>query len=186
MALHKTLRPGYVVVHPNRERAACKLTKAIVVAILLASTVLVLVLTIGGWSKLQGLEPVDFIWCAAYVVIAVYVWRWTRGLLPIAAALGILLAVMALIAAAGFDGTSWFARNHPAFAPPRSLFGTAGLSPDVLGALTVLLIPIEIALVVVAIIGFSQRWNVELEIPEEEARKRGLAPSRHGPKPASA
>jgi hypothetical protein len=176
----KTLRPGFVVVHPNRERAACRLLKAIVVAILLASTVLVLALTIGGWSKLQGMEPVNFIWSAVYVLIAVYIWRWARGLLPIAAALGILLGVIAAIAATGLDGTSWFARNHAGFAPARSLFGTAGLSPDVLGTLTVILIPVEAALAVVAMIGFAQQWNVELEIPEQEAVSRGFAIARRG------
>jgi hypothetical protein len=55
-----------------------------------------------------------------------------------------------------------------------------------LGSITVLLIPVEVALIVVAMIGFSQGWNVELEVPEEEARRRGSKPVARGPKAATA
>ena len=34
---------------------------------------------------------------------------------------------------------------------------------------------------VVAIIGFAQGWNVELEVPDEEARRRGYRPRPVGP-----
>ncbi len=88
MAQVRNIRPGYVVVHPNRDKASCKLVRILVVAVLLASVAVMLVLTIGGWSKLEGLKPVNFVWCLLYLIIAVYIWRWARGLLPIAAALG--------------------------------------------------------------------------------------------------
>src|SRR5689334_18337331 len=67
MALHKMLTPGYTVIYPNREKAGSKTTKAIVVLILLVSVVLMLIVTVGGWSKLQGMKPVNFVWCLAYL-----------------------------------------------------------------------------------------------------------------------
>lgn len=186
MAQVRNIRPGYVVLHPNREKAACKLTRLLVVLILLASVALMLILTIGGWSKLQGLKPVNFIWSAVYLIIAFYIWRWARGLLPIAAALGILLLIIAVIAGTGLAGTSWFDRNHHGFSGADSMFGGGGLGTDTLGAITVLLIPVEILLIVVAMIGFAQGWNVEQEVPEDEARRRGIKPVAHGPKTQTA
>lgn len=186
MAQVRNVRPGYAVIHPNRDRAICKLTKLIVVAILIASVVLMMILTIGGWSKLQGMKPVNFIWSAVYMAIAVYILRWSRGLLPIAAALGILLLIIAVIAAFGLDGTSWFDRNRHGFGAAQSLFGGNGLSTDVLGSITLLLIPVEVALIVFAMIGFSQGWNVETEVPEEEARRRGSKTIARGPSAAAA
>jgi hypothetical protein len=182
----RNVSPGYVVIHPNRDKAICKVTKLIVVGLLIASVVLMVILTVGGWSKLQGMKPVNFMWSAAYLVIAYYVLRWARGLLPIAAALAVLLLIIAVISGLGLDGTSWFDRNHHGFGAAESLFGGNGLNPDVLGTITLLLIPVEIALVVFAMIGFAQGWNVELEVPEDEARRRGSKPIAHGPSAATA
>ncbi len=182
----RTIRPGYAVIHPNRARTICKVTKVVVVLLLLASVALMLILTIGGWSKLQGMKPLNFIGSVLYLVIAVYVWRWARGALPIAAALGILLAVIAVIAAAGLDGTSWFDRSGHGFAAPQSLFGGNGLTPDILGTLTVVLVPVQLALIAAAVVGFAQGWNVELEVPEDEARRRGTTPIARGPEAAPA
>ncbi|HET9104830.1 MAG TPA: hypothetical protein VFN55_15875, partial [Solirubrobacteraceae bacterium] len=61
MAQVRNIRPGYAVIHPNRDKAVCKITRLIVVLILLGSVALMLALTIGGWSKLQGLKPVNVI-----------------------------------------------------------------------------------------------------------------------------
>ena len=186
MAQVRNVSPGYVVIHPNRDKAICKLTKLIVVGLLIASVVLMVILTVGGWSKLQGMKPVNFIWSAVYLVIAYYILRWARGLLPIAAALAVLLLIIAVISGFGLDGTSWFDRNHHGFGAAQSLFGGSGLSTDVLGTITLLLIPVEIALVIFAMIGFAQGWNVELEVPEEEAQRRGSKPIAHGPSAATA
>jgi hypothetical protein len=157
------LPPGHVVTYPNREKAASRVTKAIVVVLLLASVVLMLAVTIGGWSKLQGLTPVDFGWCVVYIAIAVFVARWARGLLPIAAALAILLLIISLIAGLGGSGTSWFQRNHLYYTPAHSIFGGAGLSPDTIGILVLALTPVQVLLIVFAMQGFSQGWNVEVE-----------------------
>jgi hypothetical protein len=182
----RNIRPGYTVIHPNRDKASCKLTRLLVVVALLASVALMLILTIGGWSKLQGLEAINFVWCIVYVIIAVFIWRWARGLLPIAAALGILLFIIAVIAGTGLAGTSWSDRDHSGFASAQSLFGGGGLSSSVLAGLTMLLIPLELLLIIVAMVGFAQGWNVEQEVPEEEARKRGIKPAHHGPRAATA
>ncbi len=186
MAQVRNVRPGYAVIHPNRDKAICKLTKLVIIGILLASVALMLIVTIGGWSKLQGMKPVNFVWMFLYLVVAYYIARWARGLLPIAAALAILLLIIAAIATLGLAGTSWFDRTNPGFGPAQSLFGGAGLSPDLLGTLTLLLIPVELALIVVAMVGFSQGWNVETEVPMEEARRRGSKPIATGPDTAEA
>ncbi len=184
----KTVTPGYAVVYPNREKATSKATKAIVALILIASVGLMLIVTIGGWSKLQGMKPVNLGWCLVYLIIAFYVaTRWTRGLLPIAAALAILLLILSVIAGTGISGTSWFDRNHYGFAAPHTPFGGKGLGPDVLGLVTLLIAPVQVLLIFFAMRGFAQGWNVEVEVPIEEARRRGYKPPTPGPpEPAAA
>jgi hypothetical protein len=179
----RNLPPGYTVIHPNRDKAVCKATKLIVVLILLASVALMLIVTIGGWSKLQGLKPVNFVWCAIYLIIAFYVMRWARGLLPIAAALAILLLILSIIAGTGVSGTSWFDRNHTGFAHANSLFGGQGLGPDVLGTFTLIIAPVQVLLIFFAMRGFAQGWNVEVEVPIDEAKRRGASTP---PAPATA
>ena len=178
----RSVTPGYTVIYPNREKAASVITKYVVIIILLVAVALMLIVTFGGWSKLQGLKPVNFVWSIAYVLIAYFIWRrWARGLLPIAAALAILALIMAVIAGTGASGTSWFDRSNFGFAPAQSIFGGNGLSADTLGAFTVLMIPVQALLILFATIGFSQGWNVELEVPYDEARRRGYNVS--GPPP---
>jgi hypothetical protein len=170
----RNLQPGHTIVYPTREKAASKATKAIVVFILLVSVGLMLIVTIGGWSKLQGLKAVNFAWCIIYVIIAFYIGtRWARGLLPIAAAMAILLLILSLIAGFGVSGTSWFDRSHAGFAPADTLFGGKGLDPDTLGVVTLLIAPVQALLILFAMRGFAQGWNVEVEMPIEEARRRG-------------
>jgi hypothetical protein len=182
VAQHRTLTPGYVVVYPNREKAGSKVTKAIITLIMLVSVALMLIVTIGGWSKLQGLKPVNIVWMLAYLIMAFYIFtRWARGLLPITAGLAILLLMMVVIAGLGASGTSWFDRSHSGFAGAQSVFGGGGLSPDVLGFFTLLIAPVQVLLIFFAMYGFAQGWNVELEVPAEEAKKRGFTPAQTGP-----
>jgi hypothetical protein len=182
----RNVRPGHAVIHPNRDKVICKITKIIIVAILLATVALVLILTIGGWSKLEGMKPVNFLWCLLDLGLAIFVLRWSRGLLPIAAGLAILLLVIAAIAGLGLAGTSWFSRNRHGFAVAQSMLGGRGLADNVLGTVTVLLIFVELALIITSMIGFAQGWNVEIEVTEEEARKRGSKPVAVGPSTATA
>ena len=181
MARVRNLRPGYKISYPNREKAASRATKAIVVLLLLVSVVLMLIVTIGGWSQLEGEQPRNFLFILAYLIFAFYIWRWKRGLLPMAAALGIVLLILAVISSTGASGTSWFDRNHYGFAAPGSLFGGRGLSPDALGLTTVLMIPVEALLIIFAMQGFSQGWNVEVEVPSDQSRSGGAGSSAAAP-----
>ncbi len=183
----RNLRPGYVVIYPNRGKAASKATKAIVVLLLLVSVVLMLIVTLAAWSKLQGLKPVNIAWALVYVLAAFYIARWNRGLLPLAAALAILLLILAVIAGTGAAGTSWFDRNHAGYAAAHTIFGGKGLGPDTIGLVTLLIAPVQVLLIFFSMQGFIQGWNVEVEVSEEEARKRGHKPSSpSSPTPATA
>ena len=168
----RNLRPGYTIIYPNRDKAGSRLIKLVVTVLLLISAALILIVTIGAWSKLQGMKPVNIVWALVYVVIAFYVFRWTRGLLPIAAALAILLLILAVIAGLGVSGTSWFDRNHVGYAGPHTMFGGAGLGSNTAGLVTLLIAPVQALLIFFAMQGFAQGWNVELEVPEAEARRR--------------
>lgn len=188
MADHRTVTPGYAVIFPNREKATSKIMKAVVALILLVSVGLLLIVTIGGWSQLEGMKPINFVLCIAYLIIAFYVFvKWARGMLPIAAGLAILLLMIAVVAGLGLSGTSWFDRSHNGFAHAKSMLGGQGLSADTLGTVVLLLIPVQILLILFALQAFAQGWNVEQEVPIEEARKRGYNPpeSRRG-SPATA
>jgi hypothetical protein len=154
-----------VVSYPNRDRPSSRAARALVIAALLVSTGLIAAVTVGGWSELAGLEALNLIWCAAYLLIAFYVHRWARGLLPIAVALACLMLAISLLVGTGATGTSWFDRSHPGYAPPQSLFGGSGLSADLLGVLTLLIAPVQVALIVLAAGAFMQAWNVEVESP---------------------
>ena len=92
-----------------------------------------------------------------------------------------------MIAGTGVSGTSWFDRSHAGFAGAQSLFGGAGLSPGTLGTVTLLIAPVQVLLIFFAMRGFAQGWNVELEVPIEEAKKRGAsaAPPAAARRPAT-
>ena len=52
-----------------------------------------------------------------------------------------------------------------------------------LGTVTVLLVPVQVLLIVFAMFGFSQGWNVELEVPEDEAKRHGGDKGSPRPRP---
>ncbi len=173
MAAVQTLPRSTTVTYPNRDTPASRTARNGVVAALVVSAMLILAVTVGGWSKLQGMTPLDFAWSLAYLVIAFYVGtRWARGLLPIAAALAFLLLIVSLIAGLGGAGTSWFDRSGGGYAGARTLFGAAGLNPNALGLLTLALAPVQALLLAFATRGFSQKWNVEVAAPTGEVRPR--------------
>ena len=182
----RNLRPGYVIDFPYRDKPSSKATKAIVILLLLVSVVLMLIVTLGGWSKLQGLKAVNLAWAAVYVIMAIYIARWNRGLLPISAALAILLLILTLIAGTGISGTSWFDRSHAGFAPADSIFGGTGLSPDTLGLVTLLIAPIQALLIFFAMRGFAQGWNVEVEVPEDQVKRKNRSSGDSSANPAAA
>ena len=141
-----------VVEHPNREKASSKAMKAAVILLLLVSAALTAIVTAGGWSKLQGAQPVTFGYILLYLLMAYYVARWNRGVLPVAAALAVLFGVIAAVA-----GPAWFDRDKGGFENPA-------LDPAILGLLTLLLVPIQLLLTAVAMRAFAQKWNVEVEV----------------------
>ena len=142
--------------HPNRDKAGSKATKSIVILLLIASAALIAIITIGGWSELQGAQPVAFAYILLYLVMAFYVARWNRGVLPVAAALAVLFAVVAAVA-----GPAWFDRDKAGFDTPL-------LEPSILGLLTVILVPVQLLLLAFAMRGFSQKWNVEAEVSRDD------------------
>src|SRR5260370_21543693 len=97
---------GTIITHPNRDKPVVQATRATVIVLLLVSAALVLIVTIGGWKLLQGLTPVSILYVIVYVTLAFYAGRWNRGVLPVASALAVLLAIFALVA-----GPGWFDRN---------------------------------------------------------------------------
>ena len=76
-----------IVTHPNRDKPVVQATRATVIVLLLASAALVLIVTVGGWSVLEGAIPVQIGYVVVYVTLAFYAGRWNRGVLPVASAL---------------------------------------------------------------------------------------------------
>jgi hypothetical protein len=165
----RPVKPGHVVTYPNREKRSSRMTRTAVALVLALSALLMLFVTAGGWSKLDGLEPLNIIWCLVYLVMAFYVLRWARELLPIAVGLGALMFVFTLIAETATAGVTWSDRNGPDYAPVHSIFGGGGLSPDTLGALTVVIAITQALLVATAVYAFRQAWNIEYEVPDAGA-----------------
>jgi len=140
-----------IITHPNRDKPVVQATRVMVVVLLLVSAALVAIVTIGGWTVMEGAIPIQIGYIAVYLLFAFYATRWNRGVLPISAALGVLLAIFALVA-----GPSWFNRDKSGFAQPA-------LNAGLLGLLTLLIVPVQILLVAFTMRGFNQGWNVELE-----------------------
>ena len=158
-----------IIEHPNRDKASSKVTRAIVVVLLLVSAALVAIISIGGWSAIEGAKALQLAYIVLYLVIAFFVLRWSRGVLPVAAALAIVLMIFAAVSA-----PAWFDRDKTGFTDPA-------LPADVLGLLSALLVPVQLLLIAFAMSAFRQKWNVEVERdeepPPERAEERGPAPA---------
>jgi len=150
-----TVREGYELWRPNREKAQNKTTKAIVAFVLLVSAALIAIIVLGGFERMQSgmIAVFSLIWAALYVIFAILILRWSRGLLPVAASLAVIMTIFAAVAAPG-----WFARSKDGLDSPV-------LPEDLIGLLVVILIPVQILLVIVALIAFGQEWHVEEERP---------------------
>jgi presenilin-like A22 family membrane protease len=148
---------GTIITHPNRHKPVVRSTRATVILLLLLSAAIVLLVTVGGWKVLEGAWIVQVAYVVVYLLLAYFAARWNRGVLPVAATLAVLLCTFALVA-----GPSWFARDKVGYAEPT-------LNAGLLGLLTLLLVPLQILLIVFAMRGFSQGWNVELERREPVA-----------------
>jgi len=149
-------RPGYELWRPNREKPESLTTRFIAVVLLVASAALMLIITLGGWDVLVGGSTygiIALVFVAVYLLLAVMIWRWSRGALSLSIALSVLLAIFCAVGAG-----SWFARNKAGFIEPA-------LPSDLIGLLVLLLIPLQAAVLVACAIGFNQEWHVEEERP---------------------
>jgi hypothetical protein len=138
-----------------------------VLLLLLLSAALIAIITVGGWDKLQGAKAVPVAYVLIYLIFAFYVSRWNRGVLPVASALAIIMIIFAAVAA-----PAWFERDKDGFDSPA-------LPENLLGLLTLLLIPLQALLIAFAMRGFRQQWNVE-------AGSRAAMEAGFGPEPGPA
>ena len=169
------VRPGYELWRPNREKAGSITAKFVIVALLAATAAIAALITIGGWSLLKGgsgMGAVCAIYAILYAFFAVLVARWSRGILPVAAALSMILAIFCFVGA-----QSWFERD-------RSGFDSAMLSSSLIGMLVVVLALLQIVLIAAALYGFNQEWHVEEERPIGSGEDYGAAPGGDTPLPA--
>ncbi|MFN8163828.1 MAG: hypothetical protein U0R26_08350 [Solirubrobacterales bacterium] len=171
------VRPGYELWRPNREKPGSVTTKFVLVALLLATAVLAGLITLGGWSLLKGgsgMGAVCAIYALLYAFFAFLVARWSRGILPVAAALSMILAIFCAVGA-----DSWFSRD-------KAGFDEALLPSSLVGLLVVILGLLQIVLIVAALHGFNQEWHVEEERPigSGEDYGAGAAPGDGAPQPA--
>jgi len=148
-----------VIEHPNRRKASSQLARLVVIVLLLASAAVVLLVSLGGWDTIEGAKPVQVFYIVLYVVFALFVARWSRGVLPMIAALAVILGIFGAVAA-----PAWFDRAKDGFTDPA-------IASDVLGLLCALLVALQVALLLSSMIGFRQAWNVEVE------RRREAAPA---------
>jgi len=150
------VRPGYELWRPNREKTESITTKFVLVLLLAATSALAFLITITGFSLMTGgggMGLVCLIYAALYAFFTFLVLRWNRGILPVAAALSMILAIFC---ATGAD--SWFARDKAGF--------DEGLIPSpLIGLLVVILAILQLILIAVALYAFNQNWHVEEERP---------------------
>jgi hypothetical protein len=165
-------REGYVIEHPNREKASSKATRAIVVLLILASAALMAIIAVGGWDAMVGAKPVLIAYIILYLVMAFFISRWSRGVLPVASALAVILLIFAAVSA-----PEWFDRDKAGFTSPT-------LDENILGLLTFILVPVQVLLIAFAMRGFSQAWNVEVERPIDGRHGGGERRSGAEPQPA--
>jgi hypothetical protein len=147
------IRPGYELWRPNREKSESKSARALVILLLLISAAVAFVITVGGWERLEGGKIFAVGYVLLYVAFAYFVSRWSRGVLPVAAALAIILAIFCAIAA-----PAWFGRAKDGLDSPA-------LPEELLGLLALLMVPLQVILVAVALVAFNQNWHVEEERP---------------------
>ena len=171
------LRPGYELWRPNREKAESITTKFVIAFLLAVTAVLAALITITGFSLLTGgggMGIVCFIYALLYAFFAYRVARWSRGILPLVAALSMILAIFCAVGAG-----SWFARD-------KTGFSHALIPVSMIGLLVVILGLLQLVLIAVALYGFNQEWHVEEERPigSGEDYGAGAPPSDSPPLPA--
>jgi hypothetical protein len=149
-----------VMVNPNRHRAESKATRVVVILLLLVSALLTALIAIGGASALPPSQQIfTFLAIVLFLVLAYYVFKWSRGVLAMSAALGVFVAVLAIVASSG-----WFSRDQDGFAQPL-------IPAAALGLICLVLVPVLLLLVAFAMRGFNQAWNIEVAVSSDEANE---------------
>jgi len=171
------VRPGYELWHPNREKPQVVTTKFVIVLLMLATAAIAALIAIGGWPLLSGgagMGVICLIYAGLYVLFAYRTANWSRGALPVAAALSMLLAIFCAVGA-----SSWFARD-------KAGFEDALLPVSIIGLLVIILMLLQILLIAAAAYGFNQNWHVEEERPigSGENYGAGASPGNSTPQPA--
>jgi hypothetical protein len=169
--------PGYELWHPNREKADVITTRFVVAFLMLATAAIAGLITIGGFSLLSGgggMGVVCLIFALLYALFGFLVLRWSRGILPVAASLSMILAIFCAVGA-----DSWFARDKVGFSD-------ALLPVSLIGLLVLILGLLQLILIAACFYGFSQDWHVEEERPigSGEDYGAGASPSPDAPQPA--
>ena len=168
MAKSDQPRDDVVIDYPNRDKASSKTTKAVVVLLLLVTAALMAIVTIGGWDKLQGAKLLQVAYILLFLICAFFIARWRSGLLPVAAALAIILLIFAAV-----SGPEWFARDKDGFEDPA-------LDAAILGLITLIIVPVQVLLIAAAMVGFSQNWQVEVERRADQPRRKADDDRREG------
>ena len=140
--------------------------------------VLMIVIRSAAGTRCEGAKPLQIAYIVIYLVMAFLVMRWNRGVLPVAAALAIVLLIFAAV-----SGPAWFDRDKAGFDRPGARRGHPR------PAHPLLLVPVQILLIAFAMRGFQQAWNVEVERSPDERRgddraATGCAPARRLLSPA--
>ena len=149
---------GVRIERPNRDKASSKMTRMIVIVLLLASAGLMIIISLGGWAAIEGAKMLQVAYIILYLVLAFFVARWNRGVLPLIAALAIVLLIFAAVST-----PAWYARDAEGFDDPA-------LPSGLLGLLTAILVPVQALLIFFAMRGFAQQWNFEIERRDGDRR----------------
>ncbi|MFN8218038.1 MAG: hypothetical protein U0R71_15705 [Solirubrobacterales bacterium] len=171
------VRPGYELWRPNREKSASVTMKWLIVLLLAATALIAALITIGGWSLLKGgggMGIVCILYVIVYALFAIRVARWGRGVLPVAAALSMILAIFCAVGA-----NSWFSRD-------KEGLSEALMPSAVVGTLVIVLGLLQLVVIVAVLYGFNQEWHVEEERPigSGEDYGAGASPAGGAPQPA--
>jgi presenilin-like A22 family membrane protease len=165
----ETAEHPVIIDHPARDKPVVRATKAVVVLLLLGSAGLMVVVTFGGWQALAGMQVVQIGYIVVYVVLAFYCARWNRGVLPVAAALGLILLILAAV-----SGPLWFDRDRVGYTQPN-------MDANMVGLLTLMVIPLQVLLIAFAMRGFQQDWHVEIERPMDDGYDGSYGPGEPVP-----
>lgn len=165
MSIARDQDPDVVVTHPNRDSAAAKGTRAAVILVLVASAVLLFVITVGSAGAQAGALPLQIAIGLLFLLFAYLVIQWRSGVLPIAAGVALLSGIFAAVTVSG-----WFNRGGSGYEQPP-------LPESVIGVLVFAFAVLQLVSVVLCMRGFTQQWQVELEVPRNEVRDRDRARS---------